>query len=605
MASIFMLILSFLCSQGLCSSSVAATSTIRVGDQLNSTTKLVSENGNFTLGFFTVGRPNSQNSSYFGVWYTNDNQWRKVWVANPNSPITNSFGVLTIDSTGTLKITSGGSSIMILHDQNGTVNATATLEDSGNFVLMDAADRRILWQSFDHPTNTLLAGMKLGYNLTSRQNWTLTSWLNGYVPAAGAFDLSLESIGDSAQLVIHRRGELYWTSGPWNNVNFEFVVALKHARYPYNSNYVSNGAGKYFTFDATDANINMLELTSKGEILDGANSSFVSPAGFSQVICCLADNGFVNTVLPRCRSQNDSFQEKSAYFLGTTSIYVDNTISSLSDCMERCWNNCSCVGFASSSDGTSCVMWSGNDKYQIDETGKSVKTHVLVSSMLVSSMPPPSVSSMPPPSVSSMPSPSVTSLLPVSSKSSKGNKWIWAVIAIAIFLGLLTLGSLLYLRMRKRRIEGEEEKRRKENLRALTASVTLNNADAFENNGRERHDLNIFSFASIAAATNNFSHQNKLGEGGFGPVYKGQLPEGREIAVKRLSRTSGQGLVEFKNELILITKLQHTNLVRVLGCCLHGEEKMLIYEYMPNKSLDFFLFGVQYVYPYLVSKNYS
>ncbi|CAK9180218.1 unnamed protein product [Ilex paraguariensis] len=321
MASIFMLILSFLCSQGLYSSSVAATSTIRVGDQLNSTTNLVSENGNFTLGFFTVGRPNSQNSSYFGVWYTNDDRQRKVWVANPNSPITSSFGVLAIDSNGTLEITSEGSSIMILHDQNGTVNATATLEDSGNFVLMDAADRRTLWQSFDHPTNTLLAGMKLGYNLTSGQNWTLTSWLNDYVPAAGAFNLSLESIGDSAQLVMHRRGEPYWTSGPWNNGNFEFTVTLNDTSnpYQYNLHYVSNGDGKYFTFDATDAKISMMELTSKGEILDGANSRFVSPADFCYGY--QADNGCVKTQLPGCRSQKDSFQQLSANFPVTTSSY--------------------------------------------------------------------------------------------------------------------------------------------------------------------------------------------------------------------------------------------------------------------------------------------
>ncbi|CAN1319166.1 G-type lectin S-receptor-like serine/threonine-protein kinase At4g27290 [Linum perenne] len=84
--------------------------------------------------------------------------------------------------------------------------------------------------------------------------------------------------------------------------------------------------------------------------------------------------------------------------------------------------------------------------------------------------------------------------------------------------------------------------------------------------------------------------ENKLGQGGFGPVYKGTLPGGEEIAVKRLSKISGQGLEEFKNEISLIAKLQHRNLVRLLGYCVQGEEKMLIYEYMPNKSLDFFLF---------------
>ncbi|KAK4588167.1 hypothetical protein RGQ29_019242 [Quercus rubra] len=99
-----------------------------------------------------------------------------------------------------------------------------------------------------------------------------------------------------------------------------------------------------------------------------------------------------------------------------------------------------------------------------------------------------------------------------------------------------------------------------------------------------------FEFGTIEAATNKFSDDNKIGEGGFGKVYKGVLPEGKEIAVKRFSMKSLQGLEEFKNEVVLIAKLQHKNLVRLLGCGIMGEEKLLVYEFMPNKSLDNFIF---------------
>ncbi|XP_010267806.1 PREDICTED: putative receptor-like protein kinase At4g00960 isoform X2 [Nelumbo nucifera] len=97
-------------------------------------------------------------------------------------------------------------------------------------------------------------------------------------------------------------------------------------------------------------------------------------------------------------------------------------------------------------------------------------------------------------------------------------------------------------------------------------------------------------FDTIKASTNNFADVNKLGEGGFGVVYKGRLLDGQEIAVKRLSRNSGQGEMQFKNEGALLAKLQHRNLVRLLGFCLEGEEKLLIYEFVYNKSLDHFLF---------------
>ncbi|CAL9226552.1 unnamed protein product, partial [Arabidopsis halleri] len=96
-----------------------------------------------------------------------------------------------------------------------------------------------------------------------------------------------------------------------------------------------------------------------------------------------------------------------------------------------------------------------------------------------------------------------------------------------------------------------------------------------------------FDFKAIEFATNNFQKSNKLGHGGFG---EGTFPNGTEVAVKRLSKTSGQGEQEFKNEVLLVAKLQHRNLVRLLGFSVEGEEKILVYEYMPNKSLDYFLF---------------
>uniref|UniRef100_A0A6N2LE14 Protein kinase domain-containing protein n=1 Tax=Salix viminalis TaxID=40686 RepID=A0A6N2LE14_SALVM len=161
-------------------------------------------------------------------------------------------------------------------------------------------------------------------------------------------------------------------------------------------------------------------------------------------------------------------------------------------------------------------------------------------------------------------------------------KWLLIILAPVGFVSMMGLAGLLWF-LRRRRL-------REKYLKELLTLDSTNDTPELENDGNKGHNLKVYSAATIMAATNSFSPDNKLGQGGFGPVYKGILPDGREIAVKRLSRSSGQGLVEFKNELILIAKLQHMNLVRLVGCCIQGEEKMLVYEYMPNKSLDSFIF---------------
>eukprot|EP01018_Ginkgo_biloba_P008801 Gb_08281 [translate_table: standard] len=99
-----------------------------------------------------------------------------------------------------------------------------------------------------------------------------------------------------------------------------------------------------------------------------------------------------------------------------------------------------------------------------------------------------------------------------------------------------------------------------------------------------------FRYRILQIATENFDPTNKLGEGGFGSVYKGVLTDGREIAVKRLCFNRGRGVGEFFNEVNLINSVKHKNLVKLLGCSVKGPERLLVYEYVANKSLDQFLF---------------
>ncbi|EEC78009.1 hypothetical protein OsI_17412 [Oryza sativa Indica Group] len=104
---------------------------------------------------------------------------------------------------------------------------------------------------------------------------------------------------------------------------------------------------------------------------------------------------------------------------------------------------------------------------------------------------------------------------------------------------------------------------------------------------------NIFSYGELRSATENFSSSNRLGEGGYGAVYKGKLMDGRIVAVKQLSQTSHQGKKQFATEIETISRVQHRNLVKLYGCCLEGNNPLLVYEYMENGSLDKALFGTE------------
>ncbi|KAJ0983299.1 hypothetical protein J5N97_011554 [Dioscorea zingiberensis] len=177
--------------------------------------------------------------------------------------------------------------------------------------------------------------------------------------------------------------------------------------------------------------------------------------------------------------------------------------------------------------------------------------------------------------VAATPSPATTAITGTSGSHGSGNHVVTVVLVVVLpLIALFVLLSAIYIVFQRRRNRKMVFLPEIEDDETVLASA----------------ECKLFDLSTLREATDNFADQNMLGEGGFGPVYKGTSKNGQEIAVKRLSRTSGQGLLELRNEVVFVAKLQHRNLVRLLGCCLQEKEKLLVYEYLPNTSLDKILF---------------
>ncbi|XP_023738340.1 cysteine-rich receptor-like protein kinase 44 [Lactuca sativa] len=174
-----------------------------------------------------------------------------------------------------------------------------------------------------------------------------------------------------------------------------------------------------------------------------------------------------------------------------------------------------------------------------------------------------------------IPSPSLgsPSFQPPPGKNTNKTQTVRIIIIIIVPICVLIVITSSYIFMRKK----TQQKPPTENIE--TKTMDIGTSECLQ-----------YNFSTLKAATNEFSEDNKLGKGGFGAVYKGKLGDGQEIAVKRLARDSGQGDIEFKNEVVLVAKLQHRNLVRLLGFSIEGSERLLIYEFLPNASLDQFIF---------------
>ncbi|XP_023002931.1 cysteine-rich receptor-like protein kinase 29 isoform X1 [Cucurbita maxima] len=254
--------------------------------------------------------------------------------------------------------------------------------------------------------------------------------------------------------------------------------------------------------------------------------------------------------------------------LGSPNTY---TIYGLVDCFpDMSYFNCDVCLSRLQSNLPSCCNGSIGARLTVTSCQINYEIHPLYAALL----------SPPPP----LPPPSAPNLFPPSSPSTlenNGNTTRTVIIVVVSIVSALIIivGICIVARLRKRK-----HRRPLQNLETVAHGDATDEISSVE--------TIQFNFDTIKEATDDFSDENKLGQGGFGAVYRGKLPNGQHIAVKRLANNSQQGDVEFKNEVLLVVKLQHRNLVRLLGFCLQGIERLLIYEFVPNGSLDHFIFDL-------------
>ncbi|XP_039170529.1 G-type lectin S-receptor-like serine/threonine-protein kinase At2g19130 [Eucalyptus grandis] len=221
----------------------AEMSTISAGQSLTGSDTLVSSGGVFELGFFSPGK---SSYTYLGIWYKGIEERTVVWVGNRDLPFTTSAPALAID--GANLVIRGGRVTYRLSDSSVSGNVSATLLDSGNFVLREESSEVILWQSFDDPSDTFLPGMKLGYSRKTGKVWALTSWKNATDPSPGDFSLRIDSESPD-EFVILKGSEKYWTSGLWDRDSQIFSsVPEMRLNYIFNYSFISNRNERYFTY---------------------------------------------------------------------------------------------------------------------------------------------------------------------------------------------------------------------------------------------------------------------------------------------------------------------------------------------------------------------
>ncbi|XP_073268327.1 G-type lectin S-receptor-like serine/threonine-protein kinase At1g11300 [Populus alba] len=546
-----------------CSSSVygAAGDNITTSQPIKDPEAIVSAGNKFKLGFFS---PVNSTYRYVGIWYSNISVATPVlWVANRNNPINDSSGMLTISEDGNLVVLNGqGEVLWSSNVTNGFNQSTAQLTDDGNLVLKAGPNGNLVWQSFQQPTDT----MRLSANARTGNKTLLTSWRSSSDPSVGNFSAGINPLG-IPKFFMWYNGHPFWRSGPWCGQSFIGIPGMYTSVYLRGFSLQDEGDGTFTLSLIQDPDYRLTHvLTSHGKFTElywdygkqGWENNLEVPSTECDLYgkcgpfgSCDAQNSPICTCLKGFVAKNPDEWKKGIWTSG---------------CVRKTLLQCDRI-----QNGSEVGK---EDGFKTLEMMK-VPTFADYWPYLLS--------------VQECKDECLKNCSCVACSYYNGfgcMAWTGNLIDIQKFS---EGGTDLNIRLAYTELERKLMSEKILSLKTREAQETVFDGNLPENVRQVKLEP-LFKLQILETATNNFDLSKKLGQGGFGAVYKGKLPDGQEIAVKRLSKTSGQGREEFMNEVAVISKLQHRNLVRLLGCCVEGEEMMLVYEYMPNKSLDAFLF---------------
>uniref|UniRef100_A0ACD5VYW0 Uncharacterized protein n=1 Tax=Avena sativa TaxID=4498 RepID=A0ACD5VYW0_AVESA len=531
----------------------ASTDTILPGESMSGNQTLVSKNGGFELGFFSPG-PGIH--YYLGIRFRNmlgnsPTFWlgdRVVLTDLPTASL-EMFG-------GSLHIKQSGASLWWSPPGNGSSAAVAVLLDSGNLVVRDQGNSSlVLWQSFDYPGDALLPGARLGLDRDTGKNISLTfkgfshngslsvdtSRRNGFVlttdghDGRGAFPDWMVSSQDNGSSLL-----LKHTESPNRPEFLQFHLGQVSLMRWSESGPVANSSSSAgwvarwtFPSDCKSGgffcgDFGACSSAGKCGCVDGFAPSYPVEWGLGYFV-----TGCSRSLPLSCESDGQTEHDDSFAALDKLQGLPYNAQGEVAgneeDCRAACRSKCYCVAY---SYGHGCRLWYYN-LYNLSLAARPPYSKIY---------------------------------LRLGSKLRK-NKGLQTRGIVLLVAGLIAIASLVLVSVLLWRFRRNSFASRK-----------------FEVEG----PLVVYSYPQIKKATGNFS--DKIGEGGFGSVFRGTMPGSVVIAVKNL-KVLGEAEKQFRTEVQTLGVIQHSNLVRLLGFCVKANKKLLVYEYMPNGSLDAHLFA--------------